>query len=79
MAVAALALVVLAGCTPAAEVPEPQAPPSTPETPPTPGRPVASPGAGTVDTSGVGTSGLNIRYLDKDGKTRTLEVKDFDR
>jgi len=77
MAVVALALVGLSSCSPAAE--EPQAAPTNPEStsvPPLPATPSAPP---RMDTSGVGTSGLNIRYLGKDGKVRTLEVKDFDR
>ena len=59
---------VLAGC---ADEPKPE---------PTPG-PTAPPSAKVpaVDPGSVGSEGLDIRYLDADGKVKTLKVKDFPR
>ena len=68
-AVATIALVaVLAGC---ADDPEP-----TPD--PTPS-PTAPPSAEVprLDPGSVGGVGMDIRYLDSDGKIKTLKVKDF--
>ena len=70
-AVAAIALAaMLAGC---ADDPEP-----TPE--PTPS-PTAPPSAEVPapELGSIGGEGLDIRYLDSDGKIKTLKVKDFPR
>jgi hypothetical protein len=61
---------MLAGCADDAEptpdpTPSPTAPPSA-EVPP-------------LDPAAMGGEGLDIRYLDSDGKIKTLKVKDFPR
>ena len=33
----------------------------------------------SLDPGSVGSEGLDIRYLDSDGKIKTLKVKDFPR
>jgi len=59
---------VLAGC---ADDPEPAPDPSpSPSAPPSAQVPSLDPGS-------VGSEGLDIRYLDSDGKIKTLKVKDF--
>jgi hypothetical protein len=70
-AVATIALAaVLAGC---GDGPEPTPHPTPdPTAPPSPKGPRLDPGS-------VGSEGLDIRYLDSDGKIKTLKVKDFPR
>jgi len=61
---------VLAGC---ADEPEPT---STPTASPTAPRRATVP---ALDRGSAGSEGLDIRYLDSDGKIKTLKAKDFPR
>jgi hypothetical protein len=59
---------VLAGCADEAEpTPDPDPSPTAPPTEKVP----------ALDQGSVGSEGLDIRYLDSDGKIKTLKVKDF--
>ena len=70
-AVATIALAaVLAGCGDGPQLtPDPTAGPTAPPSATVP----------TLDPGSVGSEGLDIRYLDSDGKIKTLKVKDFPR
>jgi hypothetical protein len=74
--VAAAAL--LAGCSDDAARPES---PSTPAAtaPPASAPPSAAPRDPVPASTSVGSEGLTVRYLDADGKIRTLQPKDFPR
>jgi hypothetical protein len=56
---------------------KPAAPQEAPSVSPPPVGPRRAAPRPEVDVSG--SSGLNIRYLDKNGRTRKLDVKDFPR
>lgn len=51
--------------------------PEAPATPPASSAPSAP--APTAPQADLGNDGLNIRYLDEDGKIKTLRVEDFPR
>ena len=70
VAVAAVVVaVVLSGWTRSSAEP---APATAPQAAPTPRARVA-----LVDPAAAGSGGLNIRYLDEDGKIQRLDVKDL--
>jgi hypothetical protein len=82
MAVAAVTAVVvgvlLSGCTSSPKAAEEATPgASTPSA--SKGVPAGKPAKGKVGATQVQPAGLNVRYLDDDGKTRSLDVKDFRR
>ena len=60
-----------------AERAKPAAPQEAPSVSPSPVAPQRAAPRPEADQSG--SSGLNIRYLDKDGRTKKLDVKDFPR
>jgi hypothetical protein len=63
--------VLLSGCTSSPEPAEESTPAATTAAP--------KPAKAKVGTTQVEPVGLNVRYLDDDGKTRSLDVKDFRR
>jgi hypothetical protein len=64
-----LGMALLGGCSTAADEPAP-----TPTSPATPSSTPLDP-----DGSAAHPGGMTIRYLDKDGKIKTLPVEDFPR
>jgi hypothetical protein len=75
---AAVVGALLSGCSSSPDAAEEATPPATKPSA-TKAAPTVKPGKAKVETSQVKPAGLNVRYLDDDGKARSLDVKDFPR